>query len=323
MAGTGRRRRPDRNPIRYLNDGVSQTLLERPDGTRPRPGLPPHLQRARPASPRPHLPPAELPDDDYPFVLSTGRLQHQWHTLTRTGKVGKLARLDPGPFVEVHPEDARALGVAEGDHLEVASAAGARGAAPPWSPTASSRGPASRRSTGTTCSARYLGVNAVTHDAVDPLSFQPEFKVCAVALARTAAPSRRGRPGAPQGDRPRARTGRRVSRPGGGLPVHALAAAFGIVGLVPAPLAEPERRYLSGFLSGLALAPPDGRVPVLPPGAPFAPERAAWVDGVLAGMFSRAAADAPAKVPAQTGTHHRGAVRGAGRRPGRTGPPSW
>jgi len=36
---------------------------------------------------RPHLMPAELPDDDFPLVLNTGRLQHQWHTLTKTGKV--------------------------------------------------------------------------------------------------------------------------------------------------------------------------------------------------------------------------------------------
>ncbi|MFC9492763.1 molybdopterin-dependent oxidoreductase, partial [Streptomyces hydrogenans] len=74
---------PDRNPIRYLNDGVSQALLERADGTRPRLAFPTPSGRARLFA-RPHLPAAELPDDDYPFVLNTGRLQHQWHTLTKT-----------------------------------------------------------------------------------------------------------------------------------------------------------------------------------------------------------------------------------------------
>ncbi|WP_430382225.1 molybdopterin-dependent oxidoreductase [Streptomyces sp. P10-4] len=292
---------PDRNPIRYLNDGVSQTLLERPDGTRPRLAFPTSSGRARFFA-RPHLPPAELPDDDYPFVLNTGRLQHQWHTLTRTGKVGKLARLDPGPFVEVHPEDARALGVAEGDHLEVASRRG-RAVLPAVVTDRVQPGTCFAPFHWNDLFGEYLSVNAVTHDAVDPLSFQPEFKVCAVALARTAAPVPAGRPGAPQETAPEPEPVGASAAPAAGSPVHALAAAFGIAGLVPAPLAEPERRYLSGFLSGLALAPPDGRVPVLPPGAPFAPERAAWVDGVLAGMFSRAAADAPAKVPAQTGTH--------------------
>jgi sulfite reductase alpha subunit-like flavoprotein len=80
--------------------------------------------------------------------------------------------------------------------------------------------------------------------------------------------------------------------------LSSLATLFGLTDLAPAPLAEPERRYLSGYLSGLALAPPDGRVPVLPPGAPFEPSRALWVDGVLAGMYSRTAAPAP--VPART-----------------------
>lgn len=62
---------------------------------------------------RPHVPAAEMPDDDYPFVLNTGRLQHQWHTLTKTGRVAKLNKLNPAPFVELHPEDADRLGIAE------------------------------------------------------------------------------------------------------------------------------------------------------------------------------------------------------------------
>ncbi|MET9619125.1 molybdopterin-dependent oxidoreductase, partial [Kitasatospora indigofera] len=76
---------PDRNPVRYLNDGVSQSLAEHPDGSRPRLVFPTPSGRARFFA-RPHLPAAELPDDDHPFVLNTGRLQHQWHTLTKTGK---------------------------------------------------------------------------------------------------------------------------------------------------------------------------------------------------------------------------------------------
>ncbi len=114
---------PARNPLRYLNDGVSQTLDERPDGTRPRLSFPTASGRAVFFA-RPHLPAAELPDDDFPYVLNTGRLPHQWHTLTKTGKVAKLNKLNPGPFVEIHPQDARALGIAEGDTVEVASRRG-------------------------------------------------------------------------------------------------------------------------------------------------------------------------------------------------------
>ncbi|WP_251096308.1 bifunctional nitrate reductase/sulfite reductase flavoprotein subunit alpha [Streptomyces sp. Caat 7-52] len=288
----------DRNPVRYLNDGVSQTLLEREDGTRPRLAFPTESGRARFFA-RPHLPAAELPDDDYPFALNTGRLQHQWHTMTKTGKVAKLSKLAPGPFVEVHPEDAEALGVVEGDHLEVASRRG-RAVLPAV---------VTDRVRPGTCFApfhwndlfgEYLSINAVTNDAVDPVSFQPEFKVCAVALARTAAPV----PPVRAGDRPEATPMAAAPVPvpaaAADSPVHALATLFGVGDLAPASLTEPERHYLSGYLSGLALTPPDGSVPVLPPGAPFDPGRALWVDGVLAGMFSRTTGEPPAGEPART-----------------------
>ncbi|MFF9852313.1 molybdopterin-dependent oxidoreductase [Streptomyces litmocidini] len=294
---------PDRNPIRYLNDGVSQALLERADGTRPRLAFPTATGRARFFA-RPHLPAAELPDSDYPFTLNTGRLPHQWHTMTRTGKVPKLARLHPGPFVEVHPEDAGALGIAEGDHVEIASRRG-RAVLPAV---------VTDRVLPGTCFApfhwndlfgEYVSVNAVTHDAVDPVSFQPGFKACAVALTRTAAPVAAEAPGAGTGSAPAttadpvpATTADPVPATAAD-PVPALAALFGIDDLAPVPLAGPERRYLAGYLSGLALAPPDGRVPVLPPDAPLAPEPAAWVNGVLAGMFSRTTAPAAAPPGAQ------------------------
>ncbi len=51
-------------------------------------------------------PPANLPDDDYPLVLNTGRVRDQWHTMSRTGKSPKLATHIAEPYVEVHPQDA-------------------------------------------------------------------------------------------------------------------------------------------------------------------------------------------------------------------------
>ncbi|WP_051845127.1 bifunctional nitrate reductase/sulfite reductase flavoprotein subunit alpha [Streptomyces globisporus] len=283
---------PDRNPIRYLNDGVSQALLERADGTRPRLAFPTASGRARFFA-RPHLPAAELPDADHPFVLNTGRLPHQWHTMTRTGKVPKLARLHPGPFVEVHPEDAWTLGITEGDHVEIASRRG-RAVLPAV---------VTDRVLPGTCFApfhwndlfgEYVSINAVTHDAVDPVSFQPGFKACAVSLTRTTAPVTAKAPAPATEPAPAAAAD----------PVPALAALFGIDDLAPVPLAGPERRYLAGYLSGLALAPPDGRVPVLPPDAPFAPDPAAWVNGVLAGMFSRTTAPTAAP-PGEAGASGR------------------
>ncbi|MDJ0112614.1 molybdopterin dinucleotide binding domain-containing protein, partial [Rhodococcus erythropolis] len=113
----------DRHPIRYVNDGVSQRLLIREDGSTPRLAFPTATGRAMFFA-RPHMLPAEMPDDDYPFLLNTGRLAHQWHTMTKTGKVAKLNKLNPGPFVEIHPDDAARLGVVDQDAIEVASRRG-------------------------------------------------------------------------------------------------------------------------------------------------------------------------------------------------------
>ncbi|MEU4269587.1 bifunctional nitrate reductase/sulfite reductase flavoprotein subunit alpha [Streptomyces sp. NPDC026092] len=296
---------PDRNPIRYLNDGVSQTLLEREDGTRPRLAFPTASGRAQFFG-RPHLPSAELPDDDYPFVLNTGRLQHQWHTMTKTGKVAKLNRLHPGPFVEVHPEDADRLGVVEGDHLEVASRRG-RAVLPAVLTDRVRPGTCFAPFHWNDLFGEYLSINAVTNDAVDPISFQPELKVCAVTLAKTAAPVTATRPSV-QSQQEASVTALPAATPPVAPPVDsrldALATLFGVSDLAPAALAEPERRYLSGFLSGLAVAPPDGGVPVLPPGAPLTADNALWADGLLAGIFSRTAASltaVPAPIPAQSG----------------------
>jgi len=328
----------DRNPVRYRNDGVSQTLAERADGTRPRLSFPTPSGRAV-FHPRPHLPAAELPDDDYPFVLNTGRLQHQWHTLTKTGKVAKLGRLNPRPFVEIHPDDAARLGVADGDPVEVTSRRG-RAVLP--------AAVADRVLPGT-CFApfhwndlfgEFLSVNAVTNDAVDPISFQPEFKVCAVALARVpaeagaAAPAKTPTDAAAEAEAAAAGvlagsttpapaatatgTGSDTAGPALGAEpaaggadredlaarTGALAAVFGVAAVPPPHLEDDQQRYLAGFVAGLAATPPADAetVPVLPTGAPFSPEVATWVNGVLAGTFSRAWVGA-GLVPAQRDGH--------------------
>jgi len=132
---------------------------------------------------RPFLPPAELPDQDFPFALNTGRLAHQWHTLTKTGKVPALNKLNPGPFVEIHPEDAKALGVYAGVLVKVSSRRG----------FAIYPAQISTRVQPGNCFAPFhwndqfgenLAVNAATSEAADAISLQPEFKFCAVALSR-------------------------------------------------------------------------------------------------------------------------------------------
>ena len=255
---------PSRNPVRYLNDGVSQQLTVRADGTVPRLAFATPNGRAQ-FFPRPHAPAAEMPDESFPFVLNTGRVQHQWHTLTKTGKVAKLNKLNPGPFIELHPEDAAALDIRDGDSVEVASRRG-RAVLPAVVTDRVLPGCCFTTFHWNDLFGEYLSINAVTSDAVDPVSFQPEFKFCAVSLTKVAA--------APKPEPPA---------------VSQLGAAFGLVDEPPPQFTAEESRYLRGFLSGLGthLDTVARTVPVLPDAAPFAPSHALWVNGMLAGMFSR------------------------------------
>ncbi|MGE0220816.1 molybdopterin-dependent oxidoreductase [Mycolicibacterium sp.] len=243
---------PERNPIRYLNDGVSQDVFVDADGHRPLLAFATASRRAV-FHPRPHLEAAELPDDDYPMVLNTGRLQHQWHTMTKTGKVAKLTKLNPAPFVEIHPDDAAALSISEGQDVELLSRRG-RAVLPAVLTDRVRPGNVFAPFHWNDEQGANLTVNAVTNDAVDPDSLQPEFKACAVRL----------------------------------VPVPAEQAS-----LVPtqAPtLTDDEKLYLAGFFAGIADGAPG--VPVLPAGAPVGARARLWVDGLLAGRYSRLAATA-------------------------------
>ena len=247
-----------RHPVRYVAADGGRPTFPTPSG------------RARLLA-RPAVDPAEMPDDDHPFVLNTGRLQHQWHTMTKTGRVEKLRRLNPAPFVEVHPDDARTLGVADGDSLEIASRRG-RSVLPAV---------VTDRVLPGSCFVPFhfadrfapdVAVNAVTNDAVDPDSRQPEFKACAVRLTRVA--SAREDTTAP-----------RDEQPGQG----GLAALLGVA--ESHPVDQPtglEADWLAGFVTGLEARPVSpGEVPIVPATAPLRPSVRARVDGMLAGMWSR------------------------------------
>ena len=58
---------------------------------------------------------SEMPDQSYPFILTTGRIRDQWHTMTRTRKVNKLLRHIPAPYLEMHPDDALKLDLEDQD----------------------------------------------------------------------------------------------------------------------------------------------------------------------------------------------------------------
>ncbi|WP_280300425.1 bifunctional nitrate reductase/sulfite reductase flavoprotein subunit alpha [Nocardia neocaledoniensis] len=257
-----------RNPIRYRNDGIHQPLHVDADGTTPRLAFATPSRRAVFFA-RPHLPAAELPDDDYPFLLNTGRLQHQWHTMTKTGKVAKLTKLNGAPFVEVHPEDARRLDLRQGDQLEIASRRG-RAVLPVQISDRVRPGDCFAPFHWNDEQGEYLTINAVTNDAVDPDSLQPEFKACAVALRRVGpAPTPEQAPAHP------VEAG-----------VHPLAGILGLDAAASPTLAESERIYLGGYLAALQSLPVIGQ-PVLPTTAPLSAQARLWVDGLLAGMYSR------------------------------------
>jgi len=167
-----------RNPIRYVDGGTLR--FPTPSG------------RARFFA-RPHMAPREMPDDEYPLVLNTGRLQHQWHTMTKTGRVDKLNKLDRRPFVEVHPDDAEALQIVDEQPVELTTRRG-RAVLPAVVTDRIRRGSCFVPFHWNDEHGEHLAVNALTNDAIDPESLQPEFKACAVKLRPLAAPKKAVRP---------------------------------------------------------------------------------------------------------------------------------
>jgi NADPH-dependent sulfite reductase flavoprotein alpha-component len=284
-----------RNPIRYLNDGVSQTRLIREDGSVPRLAFPTSSGRAV-FFPRPHLMPEEMPDDDFPYLLNTGRLPHQWHTMTKTGKVAKLNKLNPGPFVEIHPDDAARLQISDDDPVEIASRRG-RAVLPAVVTDRVRPGNCFAPFHWNDVFGEYLSINAVTNDAVDPLSHQPEFKACAVTLAKVsvAEPDPATEPSTAETPE---RDGRVQATEISLARVNAFAEIVGVAS-EPAPQFGPlGRSYLAGLITGLrseAGRRTDG-VPAVPQSAPFDASTRLWVDGLLAGLFART--ETPQTTPA-------------------------
>jgi nitrate reductase NapA len=128
----------------------------------------------------PYEPPAESPDKEYPFWLSTGRVLEHWHSGSMTRRVPELYRAFPNAVVYMHPDDAKALGVRRGSDVRVISRRGeirtrvetrGRNRMPkglvfvPW------------------FDASQL-INKVTLDATDPISLQTDFKKCAVKIVK-------------------------------------------------------------------------------------------------------------------------------------------
>ena len=126
-----------------------------------------------------HRPPAEQPDEEYPLLLTTGRLLVQYQSGAQTRRVPSLSAAEPEPFVEVHPLVAKDAGIAEGELVHVVTR---RGGA-----LVKARLRSSIRLDTLFMPFHWGGegrANSLTNDAVDPLSKIPEFKISAARLER-------------------------------------------------------------------------------------------------------------------------------------------
>jgi predicted molibdopterin-dependent oxidoreductase YjgC len=126
--------------------------------------------------------PAEQPDEEYPLILTTGRVLYHYHTGTMTRRSGPLAWVEPRGYVEIHPEDAAAVDILDDRAVIIYSR----------------RGSVKTRAKitedvpqGTIFLAfhwREAPANMLTQDfALDPVAKIPEYKVCAVRIENPRA----------------------------------------------------------------------------------------------------------------------------------------
>ncbi|MFI2432018.1 molybdopterin oxidoreductase family protein [Streptomyces sp. NPDC018693] len=165
-------------------EDAAPTPLPDDESTAPHPGTP-RLFLDRFATPDgrarfvpvTHRPTAEEPDDEYPILLTTGRVVSQYQSGAQTRRVAELNTAAPSAFVEIHPRLATRLGASEGDPIAVVSRRGRAVAPARITPTI--------RPDTVFMPFHWPGegrANTLTNPALDPTSRMPEFKVCAVRL---------------------------------------------------------------------------------------------------------------------------------------------
>ncbi len=121
-------------------------------------------------------PPAEEPDEEYPFVFTTGRVLYHYHTGSMTRRSQGLDAISPGPVVEINDDDAARMGVSDGQRVRISSRRGAVEAAALISAVTDP---------GVVFMPFHFAeaaANKLTIAALDPTGKIPEFKVCAVKV---------------------------------------------------------------------------------------------------------------------------------------------
>ncbi|HEY7834545.1 MAG TPA: molybdopterin-dependent oxidoreductase, partial [Ktedonobacterales bacterium] len=143
-------------------------------------GFPDGLARFHPIT---YIPPAEEPDEDYPLILTTGRVVYHYLSGNQTRRTPFLKEQAPFPWVELHQELAERLGVADGEWVTVRTRRGEM--------TAPALVVRSIRPDTLFIPYHYprsQAANVLTNPVLEPMNKIPEYKVCAAALARAAAP---------------------------------------------------------------------------------------------------------------------------------------
>ncbi|MDP1537330.1 MAG: molybdopterin-dependent oxidoreductase [Burkholderiales bacterium] len=137
----------------------------------------------------PYKPVAENIDARFPFRLTTGRLRDQWHGMTRSGRVARLWGHAPEPAVTLNPADLARRGLVAGDIVRLESR---RGVLTLIAEAGTAVAPG-QAFLPMHWGSRYLsgaGINALTLPAIDPQSFQPELKHCAIKVSKAMLPWR-------------------------------------------------------------------------------------------------------------------------------------
>ena len=128
--------------------------------------------------------PVELPDDDYPFVMNTGRQLYHWHTGTMTRRASGLDAREPTPIVEIHPADAKAIGVREGELLRLTSRRNSMVSA------ARITERVARGQVFVPFHFREAAANLLTNPVLDPYAKMAELKICAVRIEPERGPAK-------------------------------------------------------------------------------------------------------------------------------------
>lgn len=119
--------------------------------------------------------PVEMPDEKYPFLLTTHRYVGQYHTATMTMRSDSLKKRWPEPYAEIHPQDAARLGIKTGDWIKIETRRG-------FYPIKAKVTKAVKK--GVIAVPWHWGANVLTNDALDPYAKIPETKACACNVAK-------------------------------------------------------------------------------------------------------------------------------------------